>query len=203
MGFRTIILAGASVVALSAIATPAFAVLTIQTNQWYTGAFNSTVGSALYGPGTILGTNPTAGSNATVLFAPEGSTWTTADLRFGGTLTVLDTENSGDFFDITVNGIDQGNTSAPLAGSNCNADIGCAYANSDFSRGTFALADGTNTFGGIYAGATYSPAQGGMFNFIIQANAAPDEPTPAPEPATMAIVGVGLAGLGFVRGRRR
>lgn len=204
MSLKNILLAGASVVALATVAIPAHAspITNIQTNQWYTGAFNSTAGSPLFGPGTILGANPTPGTNATVLFAPANSStpWTTVNLPFGGFLTVTDAENSGDTFDISVNGIDLGATSTATTGANCDNDISCAVSGSsaaDFSHGTFVLPVGTDTFSGV----VNTQISGGNFDFIIEANADPNNPVP--EPVSLAVLGVGMAGLAAVRRRKR
>ncbi|WP_216856489.1 PEP-CTERM sorting domain-containing protein [Acidisphaera sp. S103] len=206
MGLKNVLLTGASVVALATAAIPAHAAPIqtnqIQTNQWYTGAFNSTAASALFGPGTVLGANPTPGTNATVVFAPVNTStpWTTVDLPFGGFLTVTDVENSGDSFDISVNGVDLGTTSKGTIGANCNNEIACAVSGTsaaDFSHGTFVLPAGTDTFSGI----VNTQISGGNFDFIIEANANPNNPVP--EPVSLAVLGVGMAGLAAVRRRKR
>jgi hypothetical protein len=203
MSLKNIFLASVSVAALGAAAAPADAApITIQTNQWYTGAFNSTAGSALFGPGSILGINPTPGTNATVAFAPNNSEtpWTTVNLPYGGHLVVTDVENSGDEFDISVNGTDLGATSAATLGANCNNDIACAVSGtsaSDFSSGTFILPAGTDTFSGLVV----ASKSGGNFDFMIEANSNPNNPVP--EPATLAVLGIGTAGLAAIRRRKK
>jgi hypothetical protein len=204
MSLKNLFLAGASVAALGAVSAPAYADPTaIQTNQWYTGAFFSSAGTQLYGPGTILGVNPTPGTNATVLYAPNNTqtAWTTVNLPYGGYLTVTDVENSGDEFDISVNGTDLGATSAASTGANCNNDISCAVSGTsaaDFSSGTFSLPAGTDTFSGVVTTAI----SGGNFGFVIEANPQPDD-NPLPEPATLAVLGMGTAGLAAVRRRKK
>ena len=217
---KKLLLAGVSAVALGAASVPADAAA-IVANQWYTGHFTATP-SPLFagiGPGGTLGTHgpilPTGFANA---IAAPGSTTApfslTITLPSGGYLTVTDVEDSGDRFTMDVNGAPAtaavGNpsgltpggqqavgdmTSVPVPGAAfCSESISTCLSNPDFSSGTFVLPAGTDTITGTFLGVIGF----GRMDLIVEPAS-----TAAPEPATLSLLGAGLAALGLIRRRRR
>jgi hypothetical protein len=228
MSLRSFVLASVSVAALGAASAPASASLaqTLTGNQWYTGAFG-TSGYATAGKPLLAATGFSTGTNGPIL--PSGSatainttqsTWYISAPN-GGYLTVTDVETSGDQFTMSDNssgmtptsgalggqvGLSGGTTSTPLSTSDVSCstmsnpeDIGCALADENYSSGTFALVDGDNYITGVLAAGTANGSSG-AFDFIVELNSTT---TSTPEPASIAIVTAGLAGLGIVRRRRK
>jgi hypothetical protein len=215
---KNVLLAGAAAVALAAVAVPAHAD-NIVSDQWYTGHFTTTgtplLGNTFSGTSADLGTNgPTlTNPNPNALQAPVTGAAFSAIITMpsgGGFLTVTDVETPGDQFQINVNGVAAtpapasaspldvgqqslagGLTSAPSAGPDDSPpeNIAAALANPEFSSGTFYLPAGTDTITGTFLGTIAS----GNFDMIAE----------APEPASLTILGLGMAGLGLVRRRRR
>lgn len=200
---KNLLLIGAATAALGALSLPAKAD-NIVLNQWYAAGFTST--------GSALGTAYEAGSNGPVL--PSGfangvespaAPWVIT-LSHDGYLTVTDVEDSGDKFQMFDNGNPMVPTTGALGGqagqaggytSNPCADcgfvgenIGAALGDANFSSGTFELYAGVNSITGTFVGVIGD----GDMDFIAEA---------APEPATLAVLGMGLAGLGLVRRRKR
>jgi len=224
---KNFLLAGAAVGALAAAAVPARAADNITTNTWYTGHFTAT-GTALLGNSGIPALNttgpilPNPTIQPTALAAPYTNGVLTAivTLVHGGTLLVTDVQTSGDQFQIFVNGNPaaiapagatgivpggqqsyngadvksndlDGLTSLPLSttDNSCGIDIKCALADANYSSGTFYLPAGTDTITGKFLGTI---ANGDM-DLIVE----------TPEPDTLSVLGLGLAGLGLIRRRRR
>jgi hypothetical protein len=211
---KNVLLAGAAVVALAAVSVPARAD-SIVTNQWYTGSFTANPTTALSKPllgGGTLGTNGPVlpGGVANAIATPTnggGLLQAIITMPSGGYLTVTDVEQSGDQFLIYVNGVaatpyaysqlspagqaglGTGYTSVPTDGDTIGENISGALADSNFSSGTFYLPAGTDTITGYFEGTIAS----GSVDYIAE----------APEPASLTILGLGMAGLGLMRRRRR
>ena len=225
--FKNALLAGASAVVLIGISVSAHAD-TIVTNQWYNGSFGLTTPSPLLGPvhqgtdGPLLG----GGVGDSIGTPTVGGVLNgTITLPYGGYLTVTDVQTSNDQFNIQVNGtgatpftptenpldppgqagLAGGNTSipsnghvdgtngcpgTPFAPGHTSEDISCALADPLFSSGTFYLPAGTDTITGTFLGTVGN----GDVDYIVE---------PAPEPASLSVLGLGLAGLGVIRRRRR
>ena len=131
-------------------------------------------------------------------------------LPHGGYLLVTDVEVSGDRFDMSVNGLPAVDafagatviipggqqaigsvSSVPNANaSNVGEDITAALSNADFSSGTFYLPPGVDTITGLFIGLI----RNGDMNLIVE---------PIPEPTDLAVMAVGLLGLGLAFRRRR
>jgi len=209
-------LAGVAAVATAIFLTPAKADNIIE-NQWYTGHFNET-GSLLFGaafPGGLGANGPLLGGGVgNAVDAPPvdgGALSAEITLTSAQFLTVTDVEISGDQFQIFVNGVAAtpapvganglvpsgqqalagGLTSVPVANAgSVGEDISAALSDPNFSSGTFVLSPGLNVITGVFLGTI----QFGDFNFIVT--------SPVPEPSTLSLLGIGLAGLGLFRRRR-
>jgi hypothetical protein len=214
---KKLLLAGVSVIALGAASVPADAAA-IVANQWYTGHFTNPAGSPLFAGAYSVGTNgpilPTGFANA---IAAPGSTTAplslTITLPSGGYLTVTDVEDSGDQFQMSVNGVLEtaatgdpsglggqqaigADTSVPVPGAAyCSENISTCLSNPDFSSGTFLLPAGTDTITGTFLGVIGY----GDMDLIVE----PASTADAPEPATLSILGAGLAAFGLIGRRRR
>jgi hypothetical protein len=144
----------------------------------------------------------------------NGTNWAITAAN-GGYITITDVESSGDQFQLTDNGVAMtptattplggqiglanGVTSAPTTGDNTAADdIGSALGDGNYSSGTFALASGINVIDAtLYT--TTDNASSGNADFIIELN---PTATDAPEPASVTLIGIGVAGIAAARRRR-
>ncbi len=206
---KNVLLAGAALAALASVSVPARAD-NIVLNQWYAGNFTAT-GSPLFGggnPGTHGPILPwPAFGNAVAAPAPA---WVIT-LSSYGTFTITDVETSGDQFQLFNNGVAMvpaaspfgpapqnpgqaglpgGLTSVPVPNGSFGVnDINQALGDANYSSATFLLSPGVNSITGTFLGTITF----GDFNFIAE----------APEPASLAVLGVGILGLGLAVSRRR
>jgi hypothetical protein len=108
-------------------------------------------------------------------------------------LKVTDAFYTGDRFDITINGVDQGPTSPRTFDVVYTDSFDSAFHNPSFSSAYYYLPDGSYTVTGLAINSPYGSGAGGI---ELSSN--------IPEPAGWALMLTGLAGVGgMARNRRR
>ena len=115
----------------------------------------------------------------------------TFNLLGSGLLRVVDAFNRGDRFDVFDGATLLFSTSLVPIGSGSTTDPDTAFADPTYSSGSILLGSGAHS---INIRVTASPFGGGGA-YLEVSNA-------VPEPATLSLLGLGLAGLGFVRRRK-
>ena len=156
----------------------------IAVNTWYNFGFNED-GSPLVTPFEVDGA---FGAVA----VPDAGPWTFT-LAGEAELFWTDIQISGDRFEFFDFGVSIGASGPDVVfGSAVGTCIACALADSNFGKGSVSLGAGNHSLSGTFLGVVGY----GDGAFIIRDRA-------VPEPAAVALLGVGLAAAAVVRRRRR
>jgi len=140
-----------------------------------------------------VGCGPSSGTPTTFAPAPP---WTFTAPAGGATFTVTDAFLIGDAFNVLDFGVLIGSTPTVAAVGNCGSDPVPCLANPAVSSGVFNLAAGAHS---ITIVARVAPFGSGAAYFRVDGGGGPA----IPEPATMVLLGTGLAGVGAIVRKRR
>lgn len=118
----------------------------------------------------------------------------TFSLGSAGSLKVTDAFLSGDQFEIFDNLTSLGETSVPTtAGDQISSDYDMAFTDLRWSSREFSLGPGNHSITGITKLSPFNEGRAALRVDLKQ----------IPEPASMLLISIGLAGLGFARRRKR
>jgi len=124
------------------------------------------------------------------LLASDGSPFTFSAAS-NVLLKIVDLQLSVDRFQVFINDVDVGLTSAQTEGASVGLDVAAALADERFSRGIYRLAAGDYSVRVLLAEGQFLPGSGAIGVSSV------------PEPGTLALLGLGLAGLAVGRRRRQ
>lgn len=115
---------------------------------------------------------------------------------------ITDVNYDGDQFQIYINAVSQGLTSAPANDGTYFTDPNLAFASPLFSHGSYILGPGSYSISGTVVASPYG--SGHAFAELVSYQMPDPDPTPAavPEPATWAMMLVGFGAIGFTLRRK-
>jgi hypothetical protein len=182
MRLRRLVLALAAL----ALAAPPAQAQFIEPLRWHVFEFNT---------GGFAGSSSQTCTGPIACTPTDDPPWTfSLDMPF--TVTVLDGGRSIDGFSLFTHGVLVGSTSTPVGDVDCGTSVADCLASPNHSRGVFTFGNGFHVFT-IQSDIDWGGTGVGFFRVDLAI------PSVAPEPATMLLVGAGLAALGVGAARRR
>jgi hypothetical protein len=170
-------------------AVPAANAEPILADTWYEFGFDGVGTGLTSGAGKVPVINSPDGNPIVMAGDPA---WTITVTDPNQYLIVLDAFISVDQFELFDNLASIGLTSVPVDGGVCNDDLTCAWQDSSYSRGVFALGIGDHSFTGIQ-----TLGIGGAGAFMVGSL-----PPTVPEPATLLLIGTGALAVARRQWRR-